>query len=157
MKRCKQSASNEDGPTVVGNVRVSEVRVQPWRRLLLRRLGAASPVRCPRVSRRMLLYTALAACVLLTGCRSVQFEGASAGYFPPDGPYSSRRAQVNLYVETADSGSMYGRQDKRIWIRVEDPAGKRRLGDRVDHRSCSIPGNSTWRVVAPLHVDLFET
>ena len=94
------------------------------------------------------LFVALALCLVgVTGCRGSQFRRDGAGSFPPETTYAANDWQytVDIYTQTSDPGSMYDRQNKVVWVRIEDQKGNRLLNDRIDcPRRAMVIGTATW-------------
>lgn len=92
----------------------------------------------------------------LFGCKGVHFLETGAGYYPAGATYADYDYEAVLYTETSDSGSMYDLQDKAVWIRVEDQAGKRFLNDKIEVRACMVEGTAVWSPFEDLAVELVE-
>jgi hypothetical protein len=100
-----------------------------------------------------------AACASLLGCRSAQFDSGGIGYYPPGSDEMTSKFGAVVYEETAASGSMYDRQDKDVWVRVETNTsnGPRLLDDHLGHiYACWVTGTVRWTTFNHLHVDLEE-
>lgn len=93
----------------------------------------------------------------LGGCRGVMFERGDIGFFPPGTTYQYGYAYGAFwYMETSDSGSTYSRQEKDVWVRVEDRKGARLLNDKMHFRCCQIIGKCSWSRFDTLDVELLE-
>lgn len=120
----------------------------------------------PPVFRRAVAAKCYAiACVLIAftivgaGCGSVQYtgNGVDGGFYPPGTTYMTDwKYEAVLYVETAEPGTMYRLQDKKIWIRVDDREGKRLLDDKVELRCCMVEGKASWSEFETLEIVLYE-
>jgi hypothetical protein len=103
-------------------------------------------------------FIALTLCLFaVTGCRGTQFAQDDIGFFPPGTSYTTSWTQKAFwYAETGEAGSMYMRQEKDVWIRVEDRNGNRLLNDKMHFRCCQVVGKCTWVRFDTLNIELLE-
>ena len=104
--------------------------------------------------RLFVTFLLAAALALAGGCRGVRFHRDGLGKYPEKG---AAEYSAMLYFKTRDSGSLFGLQNKDLWVQVEDQSGRRLLNDKLERmRVGMVEGKTKWSDFETLQVELFE-